>query len=367
MSGFARALAALGFVVAAVAGQPAAGQSPSGRTIRMVVPFAPGGTADIIARLLGEQTGLVGTTVTVENRPGGGTIIGTEIVARSPADGTTLGLIANSFVITPSLRPSLSYNPLTSFEPVCLLVDSPQLIVVNSASPYRTLADLATAARAKPGELTYATVGPGTTQHIAFEMFKRAAAIDLTYVPYGGGTPAANALLGGHVTVVLQNYSELIEHVRAGKLRVLAVTTRKRLDDLPDVPTVSESGYEGYEVAAWFGLVTPAKTPKDTLDRLGQMFTAALMTPKVQTSLRTAGDADGRRQRGRVRDIHPPPERGLRPGHPRREYQGSIGVGSGRPHCRRWPRGRGAIPEGSKRAHDGERSSARNMPMSAGR
>jgi tripartite-type tricarboxylate transporter receptor subunit TctC len=120
-------------------------------------------------------------------------------------------------------------------------------------------------------------------------MFKRAAGIDLTYVPYGGGTPAANALLGGHVTVVLQNYSELMEHVRAGKLRVLAVTTRTRLDDLPDVPTVSESGYAGYEVAAWFGLVAPAKTPKDTLDRLGQIFTAALMTPKVQTSLRTLG------------------------------------------------------------------------------
>jgi tripartite-type tricarboxylate transporter receptor subunit TctC len=255
----------------------------------MVVPFAAGGTADIIARLLSEQTGQSGTTVLVENRPGAGTIIGTELVARAPADGNTVALIANSFIIVPSVRPSLSYNPLTSFEPVCLLADSPQLIVVNSASPFRTLADLVAAAKARPGELTYATVGPATTQHIAFEIFKRAAGIDLTYVPYGGGTPAASALLGGHVTAVLQNYSELIEHVRPGKLRVLAVTTRTRLEQLPDVPTVAESGYPGYEVAAWFGLVAPAKTPKDTLDRLGQIFTAALQAPKVQEILRTQG------------------------------------------------------------------------------
>ena len=264
---------------------PASAQSLSGRTIKIVVPFAAGGTADIIARLLSENGGPGGPTILVENRPGAGTVIATELVARAPADGNTLALIANSFIINPSLRPNLPYNPLTSFDPVCLLVDSPQLIVVNSASPYRTLADLVAAARAKPGELTYATVGPATTQHIAFETFKRAAGIDLTYVPYGGGAPAASALLGGHITVVLQNYSELIEHIRSGKLRPLAVTTRARLADFPDVPTVAESGYPGYEVAAWFGLVAPAGTPKDTLERLGAMFTAALQVPKVKANL----------------------------------------------------------------------------------
>lgn len=284
MSQLARIFVALG-VLAAFPWEPAAAQSLAGRTIRIVVPFAAGGTADIIARLLAEQTGPGGPTILVENRPGAGTVIATELVARSPADGNTLELIANSFIINPSLRSSLTYNPLTSFEPVCLLVDSPQLIVVNSASPFRTLADLVAAARAKPGELTYATVGPATTQHIAFETLKRAAGIDLTYVPYGGGAPAASALLGGHVTVVLQNYSELIEQVRAGKLRALAVTTRARLADLPDVPTVSESGYLGYEVAAWFGLVAPAATPKDTLDQLAQMFSAALQVPKVKANL----------------------------------------------------------------------------------
>jgi len=284
MGVLARVLTAFA-LVAALAFDPATAQSLSGRTIRIVVPFAAGGTADIIARLLGENTGPGGPTILVENKPGAGTIIATELVARAPADGNTLALIANSFVINPSLRHNLSYNPLTSFEPVCLLVDSPQLIVVNSASPYRKLADLVAAAKAKPGELTYATVGPATTQHIAFETFKRAAGIDLTYVPFGGGAPAATALLGGHVTVVLQNYSELIEQVRAGKLRALAVTTRSRLDDLPDVPTVAESGYPGYEVAAWFGLVAPAGTPKDTLEKLGAMFSTTLQVPKVKANL----------------------------------------------------------------------------------
>jgi tripartite-type tricarboxylate transporter receptor subunit TctC len=286
MSILARVFVALGIVVG-LAWQPASAQPLSGRTIRIIVPFAAGGTGDIIARLLGEHTGPGGPTVLVENRPGAGTIIGTDLVARSPADGNTLALIANSFIINPSLRPNLAFNPLTSFEPVCLLTDSPQLIVVNSESPYRTLADLVAAARAKPGDLTYATVGPATTQHIAFETFKRAAGIQLTYVPYGGGAPAASALLGGHVTVVLQNYSELMEYVRAGKLRVLAVTTRARLADLPDVPTVIESGYPGYEAAAWFGIVAPAKTPKETLDALARMFTAGLQVPKVKDNLQS--------------------------------------------------------------------------------
>src|SRR5439155_355407 len=175
---------------------------------RIVVPFPAGGSADILARLLGEQISKAqGPTVLVENRPGGGASIAYEAVARAAPDGNTLVINGNSLVINPLLR-KVNYDPLTSFEPVCHLVSSPQVIVVNSASPYRTLTELFDAARAKPGELSLASVGPATTQHIGFEQLKRLAKVDLTYVPYPGGAPATNALLGGHVTAVLENYSE---------------------------------------------------------------------------------------------------------------------------------------------------------------
>jgi tripartite-type tricarboxylate transporter receptor subunit TctC len=290
MKGLRGSIAALTLVAAAMAADLALAQSLSGRNIRMVVPFPPGGTADVIARLLGEQAGQAsGATFVIENRPGAGTIIATELVARAPADGNTLLMMANSFVINSSVRASLPYDPLTSFEPICLLVNSPQLVAVNSASTFRTLADLVTAAKARPGELSYAAVGPATTQQIAFEMFKRAAGIDLTFVPYTGGAPAVNALLGGHVTTVLANYSELVQQVRGGKLRALAVTTRERLDSLPDVPTVIESGYPDYEASAWFGVVAPAKVPKETLDALGDQLVTAMQAPEVKSKLLSQG------------------------------------------------------------------------------
>ena len=215
-------------------------QTASGRTVRIIVPFPPGGTADILARVLGEQIGKTGgPTILVENRPGGGTVIATDQVARSAPDGNTLLLMANSFVINAAVRPSLPYDPLTSFEPVCLMVDSPQIMVVNATSPFKTLAEFVAAAKAKPGELNYATVGPATTQHIAFEMFNRAAGIKLTYVPYGGGAPATTALVGGHVMAVLANPSEVMEQVKADKLRAIAVASRERFAPLPSVPTIA--------------------------------------------------------------------------------------------------------------------------------
>jgi hypothetical protein len=205
------------------------------RTIRIVVPFPPGGSADILARLLGEQINKSqGPTVLIENRPGAGASIAYEFVARAPPDGNTLVINANSIVINPLLR-KVGYDPLTSFEPICYLVSSPQVIVVNSASPYRTLADFVAAAHAEPGELTVATVGPATTQHIGFEQFKRLANLNVTYVPYSGGAPAITALLGEHVSGVLGNYSEAVEQLNAGKLRALAATSRTRIASLPDV------------------------------------------------------------------------------------------------------------------------------------
>jgi len=280
------ALAAL----AILAGHPAAAQdSLRDKSIRIVVPFPPGGSADSLARIVTQQaTQANGQRFVIENRPGAGTIIGTEAVARSAPDGTTLLMMSNSFVINAIVRASLPYDPM-AFEPVCFLVDSPQVLAVNEASPYRTLKDLVEAARARPGELSYAAVGPATTQHIAGEIFKQAADINLTYVPYPGGAPAVTAAVGGHVPVVLANYNEVMEQLRAGTLRPLAVASRQRIKPLPDVPTFVEAGYKDYETSAFFGLVAPAKTPPGTLDQLGSMLVSALQAPDVTAKLVTQG------------------------------------------------------------------------------
>jgi tripartite-type tricarboxylate transporter receptor subunit TctC len=254
------------------------------RTIKIVVPFPPGGSIDILARLLAEQIGRAqGPTLVVENRPGGGTVIGTEAVSRAVPDGSTLLITTPSFVINPHVR-KLNYDPLTSFEPICYLVRSPMLIVVNSASPYRMLADLINAAHAKPGDLTLAS-SPASLLQIAFEMLKRAAKANMTFVPYTGAGPAVNALMGEHVTSVLVNYSDAVEQIKAGKLRARAIFSRERIELLLDVPTVAESGYKDIEEEGWFGLVAPAKTPKDAVSQLAGWFTAALRTPEIRSKL----------------------------------------------------------------------------------
>ena len=196
--------------------------SQAARTIRIVISVPPGGTIDLLSRVLADQIGKTnGQTLIVESKPGGGGIIAAETVARATPDGNTLLVNTNGMVISAILR-KVNYDPVASYEPICYLVRSPQVIVVNSASPYRTLSELIDAARAKPAELSIASVGPNTTQHIAIEQLKRLAGINLTYVPYTGGAPAINALLGGHVTAVFQNYSEIGEQLRSGKLRALA-------------------------------------------------------------------------------------------------------------------------------------------------
>jgi tripartite-type tricarboxylate transporter receptor subunit TctC len=279
-------LALAGLALAA----PDASAQRSGGTTRIIVPFPPGGTADVIARLVGQAASTAtGQTFLIENRPGAGTIIGTSEAARAAPDGNTLLIVSNSFIINPSVRASLPYDPLTSFEPLCFLADSPQVVVVQNASPYRTLGDFIAAAKAKPGELSYATVGPATTQHIAGEVLRRAAGIELTYVPFTGGAPAVNAILGGHVTMVLANYNEVMEQLKAGTLRPLAVSTPTRMAALPDVPTIAESGFKDYEASAYFGVVTPAKTPPETVARVSQVLSDALKTPEVQSKLEAQG------------------------------------------------------------------------------
>lgn len=257
------------------------------KSIRLVVPFAPGGTGDFQARVIGEHMGrTLGQSVIVENKAGGGTVIGTAQVAQAPADGHTLLLIANSFVINAKLRAgTLPYKDMKAFEPVAGLTNSPQMIAVNSASPWRTFKDLVDAAKAKPGTLSYATVGPATTQHIAGEMLLRQAGMQMIYAPFAGGTPAVNAVLAGHVNMVLANVNELQSFIESGKMRALAVTTPQRLASLPQVPTVAESGLPGYEASAWFGLCAPAGTPKDVVAKIASAAASALADAEIRKRL----------------------------------------------------------------------------------
>jgi tripartite-type tricarboxylate transporter receptor subunit TctC len=257
--------------------------------IKFVVPFAPGGTADILARLLAEEIGkahVVGTLI--ENRAGAGTIIATEAASRAAPDGNTVLFNANAFVINPHLR-KLTYDPLTSFEPVCQLVTSPQVIVVDGTSIYRNLTEMLDAARAKPGELTLASVGPASTQHLAFETLKHLAGVNMIFVPFNGNGPAVNALLGKHVDSILVNYSEVAEQLLDGKFRALATTSRTRLDILPQVPAVAEFGFKDFEAEVWFGAMVPAKTPAAVVTELANWLTEALDAPTVKSKLKALG------------------------------------------------------------------------------
>jgi tripartite-type tricarboxylate transporter receptor subunit TctC len=256
-----------------------------GKVIHIILTVPPGGSIDVLFRIVTDYISTTkGQTFVIESRPGAGGVIAAEVVARATPDGTTLLSNNNGTIISSILR-KVNYDPLTSFEPICYLVTTPQLVVVNSASPYRTLAELIAAARAKPGELSIASVGPNTTQHIGIERLKKLAKADLTYVSFPGGAPTVNALLGNHVTSAVLNWSEIGEQVKAGKARALATMALRHIEPLPDLPTVSESGYQGFETDVWFGVTAPAKTPKETAAQLIEWFKAALADPDVKAKL----------------------------------------------------------------------------------
>jgi tripartite-type tricarboxylate transporter receptor subunit TctC len=261
---------------------------PSG-PIKMVVPVPAGGSLDVLARILTDQIARRHQqTFVMEFRPGANAVIGTEAVARAAPDGRTLLINAPApFVLVPHLQ-KLGYDPVASFAPICNLVSFPEAIVVNSASPYRTIGDLFAAAREKPGTLTMASIGPASLVQIAFEMLKREARIDMTFVPYAGTAPAVNALLGAHVTAYIGNYRDTAELIDAGKLRALATPSARRIAPLPDVPTLAEAGFK-VEQEGWFGLFAPAGTPKDTIARFEDWFSEALQVPEVGERLAPQG------------------------------------------------------------------------------
>src|SRR5262245_48954912 len=225
--------------------------SQTARTFKIIVPYAPGGGGSVLARVLADQIERTQkVTIIVENRPGAGTVIGTEAVARAAPDGNTLLITNTTILINAHLRKQ-NYDPIRSFEPICRLAKSPGFITVNSVSRYRTLTDLLNAARANPGAITAAGF-PANNSQISIEVLKRRANVDITFVPFPGSTPAVNALLGGHVTALSDNYATVAAHIKADNLRALATTSRERSEVLPDVPTVAEMGFKDYGVEGWW-------------------------------------------------------------------------------------------------------------------
>jgi tripartite-type tricarboxylate transporter receptor subunit TctC len=282
-----RHLAAGFAVIGILSGAPALheAQAQSGHTVRAIVPTPPAGVNDLMARLMADYLGKThGLSMVVENRAGAAEVIGTEAVARAEPDGNTLLFGSSQVVINPQLR-KVNYHPLESFEPVCLLVVAPLLISVQSSSPYRTLNDLLDAARAKPGSITMGSLGPGTPFDIGLALLKKMAKADITFVPFNGNGPSINALLGGHVTSTFNSYSSVNSQLKAGTLRALAAASKTRIPPLPDVPTVAESGFKDYEVAPWFGVYAPAKTPKEIVTQYADLLSAALKAPEIKAKL----------------------------------------------------------------------------------
>jgi tripartite-type tricarboxylate transporter receptor subunit TctC len=269
--------------------QPAAGQGLAGKTVKIVVPYAAGGTGDVVARVLAQAvTQKTGQAIIVEDRPGASSIVGTEYAARSAPDGTTVLLAENPFILSAIIFPG-HYDALTAFEPLCYIAATPAVLAVSSKSDIRTLADFVNLAKSKPGAVSYGSTGPASIAHIAGELLKRDAKAEITYVPYPGSPPAMNATLAGTITAVMANYSDLKGQIDSGALRPIAVPAKKRSVALPNVPTFAENGFNDVEAAVWFGFVVPAKTPKEMVAQLSQYISDAITSPAVVDRLKSQG------------------------------------------------------------------------------
>lgn len=275
----------MGVVWAAFAGNSAAAESYPSRPIRIVVPFAPGGAADIIARLLAEKfTAAWGANVVVDNRAGATGIIGTDIVAKSSPDGYTLGSVALSFAINPSIH-KLPYDADRDFTFITIAASNPLVLVVNNNVPAKTVRELIELAKAKPDALSYASSGTGSSPHMTAELFKLMTGVKLTHVPYKGSTQAHPDLIGGQVQVMFDTIIATVQLIKAGRLRALGVTSKSRSNELPDVPTIAESGVPGYESGSWVMLFGPAKLPAAAVDRLHRESVRAIATPDVRSRI----------------------------------------------------------------------------------
>ena len=283
-----KALAAMALVVTATAGVLSAAPAQAQGTwpdkpLKLVVPYPAGGNADNTARLLATQLGQrLGQQVVVDNRPGGSGTIGAAAVAKAPADGYTLLLDATAFTVNPNLFPKLPFDAAKDFAPISLVLQVPLLMVVPANSPFQSVADVAKAARARPGHLTYASAGNGGAQHLAGELFKQGQKVAITHIPYRGGAPALTDLIGGQVDMMFSATTASGPFVKSGKLRALAISSPRRVEGWESVPTVAESGVPGFQVSEWNGLFAPAGTPRPVLERLEAETRAIVASPEMK-------------------------------------------------------------------------------------
>jgi tripartite-type tricarboxylate transporter receptor subunit TctC len=260
------------------------------KPIRMIVPFPAGGGTDILARLLGlRMTEALGQQIITDNRAGAGGTIGTDVAARAPADGYTIILVSGSHAINPGLYPKLPYDTVNDFAPITQVATSPGILVVHPALPVKSVRDLIALARARPGQLNYASAGNGTPPHLAGELFKTMARVDMVHVPYKGNVPAFADMLAGLVSLSFPSMPSAVPHVKSGRLRALGVTTAKRSPAAPDIPTIAESGLPGYESTSWYGMLAPARTPPAVVTRLQEVIVSVLGSADMKEKLAAQG------------------------------------------------------------------------------
>ncbi|MGM9490731.1 Bug family tripartite tricarboxylate transporter substrate binding protein [Ideonella sp. YS5] len=261
------------------------------KPIRLVVPFPPGGGTDIIARETSQKVAAAtGWTIVIDNKPGAGGNLGVDAAAKAAPDGYTIVIGQSSnLAINPTLYAKMPYDSQKDLTPIILLANAPLVMVTGTNSPYKTLADAVNAAKAKPGSVNFASPGNGTVAHLTSEMFQKAAGIQTQHVPYKGANQALTDVISGNVELYMSSVPTLIGQIKQGKLRALAVTSAKRVDDIPNVPTINESGYKGFDAVTWFGLLAPAGTPKDVIARLNAEYNKALKLPDLSKRLSDEG------------------------------------------------------------------------------
>lgn len=280
----------VGLLVAALNAGAAAAQAFPSKVVRLVVPFPPGGSNDVVARAMSQPLSKAfGQGVVVENRPGANTIIGTEAVARAPADGHTVLIVGFTFLSNAALRPKLPYDPAKDFVAVTGIGTQPFVFSIHPSLPAKSVKELIAVARARPGELAYATNGYGTGQHLAGELLKVSSGIDMKLVVFQGGAPATIAVLGGHAGVLISTIAPIVQHIPTGKLRALSVTSRARSELLPDVPTMIELGFADFDISGAMGVFAPAGTPREAIDRLSAEFMRAAHLPEVKGGMARDG------------------------------------------------------------------------------
>lgn len=281
---------ALALAASALCGSALAQAWPA-KSIRIVVPFPPGGGTDTIARETSQRVAAAtGWTFVIDNKPGAGGNLGVDSVAKSPPDGYTIVIGQTSnLAINPTLYAKMPYDSQKDLAPIVLLANAPLVMVTGMGTPYKTLADAVNAAKAKPGQLNFASPGNGTVAHLTSELLQKAAGVKTQHVPYKGAAQALTDVISGTVDLYMSSVPTLLGQIKQGKLRPLAVSSAKRVDDLPDVPTINESGYKGFDAVTWFGLLAPASTPKDVIARLNAEFNKALKQPELAKRLGDEG------------------------------------------------------------------------------